>query len=203
MLLASMHDRASVNYAAMHTLNIVFPKVFDIGCFSHTLDHVGEYFKTPILDEFMKGWIGMFSKSLKTKLAWKTKTGLSPPSYSTTQWWSKWEVIKHNNDTFGDVPSLFESEDLPPSKDKITAILFDGPKNRNLQIELAITIDAGESFVKSTYKLEGDGALIFSAYEEISKLQAVIHSAYYPNVNAVAKKLSGNAIQQQQLIDYA
>ena len=54
MLLASMHDRSSVNYAAMHTLNIVFPKVFDIACFSHTLDHVGEYFKTPILDEFMK-----------------------------------------------------------------------------------------------------------------------------------------------------
>ena len=29
--------------------------------------------------------------------------------------------------------------------------------------------------MKSTYKLEGDGALIFCAYEEISKLQAVIH----------------------------
>ena len=28
MLLASMHDRSSVNYAAMRTLNIVFPKVF-------------------------------------------------------------------------------------------------------------------------------------------------------------------------------
>ena len=52
-------------------------------------------------------------------------------------------------------------------------------------------------------QLAFDGALIFCAYEEISKLQAVIHSAYYPNVNAVAKKLSGNATQQQQLIDYA
>ena len=76
MLLASMRDRASVNSAAMRTLSIVFPKVFDIGCFSHTLDHVGEHLKTPILDEFMKVWIGMFSRSPKTKLAWKTKTGL-------------------------------------------------------------------------------------------------------------------------------
>ncbi len=33
-------------------------------------------------------------------------------------------------------------------------------------------IDTGESLVKSTYILEGDGALVFSAYEEISKLKA-------------------------------
>ena len=53
--------------------------------------------------------------------------------------------------------------------------------------------------MKSTYKLEGGGVLIFCAYGEISKLQAVIHSAYYPNVNAGTKKSSGNATQQQQL----
>ena len=33
-----MRDRASVNTVAVHTLNIVFPHILDIGCFSHTLD---------------------------------------------------------------------------------------------------------------------------------------------------------------------
>ena len=43
---------------------------------------------------------------------------------------------------------------LPPSKAKILDILSDDPANRKLQMELAITIDAGESFVKSTMCLK-------------------------------------------------
>ncbi len=123
-LIACMRDRASVNNVAVRTIKIVYPQVFDIGCFSHTLDLVGEHIKTPILDEFMKTWIGIFSRSPKSKLAWQTKTGLTPPSYSKTRWWSKWEVIKHVHDTFGDIPGIFQSDDLTPSKVKILQILF-------------------------------------------------------------------------------
>ena len=86
--------------------------MFDIGCFSHILDHVGEKLKTPILDKFVSGWINIFSRSPKTKLAWKTQTGLPVPSYSTTRWWSKWEVIKHMHDAFGDVKSFLEDDNL-------------------------------------------------------------------------------------------
>lgn len=68
-VVATMRDRAAVNNVAIQTLKIVFPKVFDIGCFSHTLDHVGEKFKTPILDSFSKSWLSMFSRSPKTRLA--------------------------------------------------------------------------------------------------------------------------------------
>ena len=82
LLQAAMRDHASVNsVVAMRTLSIVFPNILDIGCFSHTLDHVGEHFNTPALDAFMKVWISMFSRSPKSKLAWTTKTGLSIPSY--------------------------------------------------------------------------------------------------------------------------
>lgn len=57
--------------------------------------------------------------------------------------------------------------------------------------------------MKATYVLEGDGALAFRAFEEISKLKAVISTAYYPNVVAVANKLSsGRPVREQQLIDY-
>ena len=44
-LLASIHDRVSVNNVAMQTLKIIYPNVIDIGFFSYTLDHVGEKFK--------------------------------------------------------------------------------------------------------------------------------------------------------------
>ena len=149
----------------------------------------------------MKTWIGIFSRSPKSRLAWQTKTGLKPPSYSPTRWWSKWEVMKHIHDLFGDVKDFFDGEELPPSKAKFQDILSDDPANRKLQMELAITIDAGESFVKSTYVLEGDGALAFRAFEEVSKLLAVISTAYYPNVIAVAKKLSGDIPTREKTTD--
>lgn len=80
-LIASMRDRASVNNVAVQTLKIVFPLMFGIGCFSHTLDHVGENMKTPILEKFVSGWINMFSRSPKTiNLLGKLKlVYLSPP----------------------------------------------------------------------------------------------------------------------------
>ena len=56
-------------------------------------------------------------------------------------------------------------------------------------------IDFSEQFVKSTYNLEVDGALIVTCYEEILKLRAVVHSSYYQNLEAVIQSFSqGNAI---------
>ena len=46
-LLAAIRDRTAINNVAMHTLKIVYPLVVDIGCFSHTIDHVGSQFNTP------------------------------------------------------------------------------------------------------------------------------------------------------------
>ena len=45
-LVATMHDRASVNNLAMTILSIVFPHLLDIGCFSHTIDIAGDRFNT-------------------------------------------------------------------------------------------------------------------------------------------------------------
>ena len=70
-LLGAMRDRASTNNVAMRTLMIVYPKVVDIGCFSHTIDHVGGYFKTPVLNDFTSSWISLFSHSPKTRLLYE------------------------------------------------------------------------------------------------------------------------------------
>ena len=42
LIIAAMHDRASVNAVAMHTVSVLYNRIFDVGCMSHTLAHVGE-----------------------------------------------------------------------------------------------------------------------------------------------------------------
>ena len=51
-LLASMSDQASANGIAMRTIKVVYPGIIDIGCYSHTIDLVGNKFRTPTLDKF-------------------------------------------------------------------------------------------------------------------------------------------------------
>ena len=63
-LLACMRDRSTVNNVAARTLKIVYPQLIDIGCLSHTIDHVGEHFVTPYLTEFISGWINLFSHTV-------------------------------------------------------------------------------------------------------------------------------------------
>ena len=206
-VIAAMHDRASVNTVAMHTISVVYNCIFDVGCLSHTIDHVGEHLSVQVLNDFIKVWITLFSHSPKTRLAWTTLTGLRPPSYSPTRWWSKFEVINQIHDIFGDVTLFFNDPtiDLPAvSKRKLINILNDPAKCRKLKVELAITVDALKPFVCATYNLEGDGALAVSAYQQISKLYSTIECEHYPNVMALAKHESnGNSLHEQQLVRYA
>ena len=74
-LLGVVHDRASVNVAAMHIVRVVYLNALDIGCISHTLDLVGDKFKASTLHLFFTLWISLFSHSPKVKTLWKEKTG--------------------------------------------------------------------------------------------------------------------------------
>ena len=70
-VVACMRDRAATNNVAVRTLKVYYPNCLDIGCFSHTLDHVGEKFHTPVLEEFISLWISLFSHSPKNKAIWR------------------------------------------------------------------------------------------------------------------------------------
>ena len=102
-ILASMKDRASVNEVAVRTLKTAYPNLLSVGCFSHTIDRVGEQFCTPNLSEFITSWISLFYHSLKTRILWLEQTGRSMATYSVTRWWSHWEVIEQASIQFGDV----------------------------------------------------------------------------------------------------
>ena len=84
--LAAMRDQESSNGVAMKTLKVLYPNLVETGCFSHTIDRVGEKFYNPILHEFGIAWVSMFSHSPKTKQLWKELTGKQMISYSPTRW---------------------------------------------------------------------------------------------------------------------
>ena len=48
-LVAAMHDRESVNDAAMKIVKVIYPNLLDAGYFSHALD---PHFHMPTLSEF-------------------------------------------------------------------------------------------------------------------------------------------------------
>ena len=58
------------------------------------------------------------------------------------------------HDRFGDVFTFLHGSGLPPTTTgKLLAILKDPPKSSKLKMELSMTVDAMESFVKATYAL--------------------------------------------------
>ena len=195
-VLAAMGDRASVNGVAIRHIKIMFPNLLDIGCYSHTLDIAGDKFEVPTVEEFIKPWNSLFSHSPKARFEWKSKTGRAMASYSETRWWSRWEVFHQVVQQFGDVHSFLQeqTELAPATRSKLLKIMADPQKNTRLQIELAAVIDAGEPFVKATYNLEGDGPLALNCYEVLSTLAAGIRVQHYPNLEAVALKISGGSL---------
>lgn len=106
MLLATMRDGVAVNSAAIRQLSFFYPNIFDVACFSHTIDNVGNHFQFRVLDILFRHWISLFANSYNAKLLWKERTGQSMRSYSNTRWWSKWEVQKQVYEYFGDVVSF-------------------------------------------------------------------------------------------------
>ena len=193
------------NMVALRTLIVVFPKLVDVGCFSHTLDLVGEKFTTPHLSSFMVWWVSLFSHSPKSMLLWKEKTGQAYRGYSATRWWSKFEVMKQLMDLFRDVqPFLEENTSVSPAtREKLLSMLHNPQERAYLMVELAVTVDAALPFVKATYVLEGDGPLALSCYETISSLNAAARQGNYANLAAVAANLSsGDTNMKKHLIDH-
>ena len=109
-----------------------------------------------------------------------------------------YQVMKY----FGDVePFLIENDDVSPgTRTKLLTFFSDLNKKILLQVELAAIIDWGKPFVKGTYKLEGDGPLALTCFEVIETITASIQSANYPNLCAVAERLSGAQPTNMQIL---
>lgn len=206
VVIGAMRDGASVNGAALRQLSFFYPELFDVVCFSHTIDNVGNHFEFQVLDLFTRYWIGMFSHSYNARLVWREKTGQSIRTYSETRWWSKWEVLNQVLIYFGFVePFLRENEEICPSNRRHLLEILDNPQNlQDLRLELAALVDAGVHFVNATYYLEGDGPLIFTCYERLSAVSHAVAVDHYPNTSTVARQIAGgDATLCNQLISQA
>ena len=195
--------RASVNDVAMRIVKVIYPNLFDVGCFSHTLDLVGDHFHVPTLNEFGILWVSLFAHSPKVRMLWKDYTALSVPSYSPTRWWSRWEVYKQMMLQFGYLEDFLKnnSDVSPATRTKLLSFFADPS---NLQVELAAITDYGEPFIKATYKLEGDGPLALECYEIMEYVSRSVEWAHAPNVEAVVNSLSrGSQTAKQKFLNYA
>ena len=194
-LLAVMRDRASVNEVALKTVKIVYPYCLNVGCFSHTIDHVGDHFTTPVLSEFITAWISLFAHSPKCRMIWKELTRRAMGSFSATHWWSRWEIMEQISVQSDDTDNFLHKDDLGSNatRTKLLDILRDLEKKAKLQIELAVVVDCGHAFVKATYDLEGDGPLVVECFDTIETVKAAIHTFHTPNLKAVVKKISDSS----------
>ena len=150
-------------------------------------------------------WISLFAHSPKAKLFWRQKTGISIQGYSATRWWSKWEVINQTFELFGDVEAFIRQDEefSNNTRAKLTEFFSDNRKLECLKVEFAAIVDAGKQFVQATYKLEGDGPLVFQCYEIISALSTSVVMENYPNVQAVVRNIAKSTEQQLKWIKYA
>ena len=139
-------------------------------------------------------------------MLWTQRAGISIQGYSATRWWSKWEVINQTFELFGDVESFIKHDEQFSSstRAKLAEYFADSRKLECLKVEFAAIVDARKSFVQATYKLEGDGPIVFQCYEIISALSTTVVMENYPNVQAVVKSIAkGKTDLQLKWMKYA
>lgn len=61
-------------------------------------------------------------------------------------------------------------------------------------------VDCANPIVKATCRREGDGPLIFKAYEEINTLREAVRSAHYPNLLAVRQEIANSDSNLQRCL---
>ena len=57
-------------------------------------------------------------------------------------------------------------------------------------------VDAGEPFVKATYRFDGDGPLGLECYEILSSVNAAVEVCHLPNTFAIAKRLASTTFPE-------
>ena len=80
-------------------------------------------------------------------------------------------------------PFLRQNDDIgPTTRPKLLFFYDDQKKLGLLQIYIAVKVDWGDSFVKATYFLKGDGPLVLEYYETIQKVSETLRTGHTPNV---------------------
>ena len=181
-------------------LSVHYPDMLDVGCISHFLDRVRVKCKTAALTPFMSTWNAIFTTSMKARRVLNQISSTGVPRYNSTQWWSLWECLKVVFEERHHVNAFLESnEDFAEVSRRR---LSDSIQQSSLQIRVeqaALMEMEMEKFVKATYTLEGDGALVFIAFQQLEELRQFIHVQNFATLTRVVQKLFPlNVVEQQR-----
>ena len=195
--LAAMRDRAPVNTKALQTVSVLYPEMLDVGCIPHFLDRVGTKCNIPVLKQIMTTWKLIFTTSMKGRRVWKEVSGKVMLRYNATRWWSYWECSKVVFEEWRHITAILDSNEefADTSRQRLSQILMQDAVQ--LRVELASLMEL-EMFVKATYTLEGDGHLIFIAFQKLEELRSLIHVHNFPVILGVVQELFPLNIGDQQ-----
>ena len=91
----------------------------------------------------------------------------------------------------------------PAPRQHLLDVLDNPDQLQQLCMDLAITIDAGLSFVTKTYSMEGDGDIVVDAYDTLQEVATAAALQNYPNTRAMASKYAGDEVQAEVLFQQA
>ena len=157
-IIATPADRVSSNSVAYKELLQGNDDIFAIGCFSHTLDHVGKRFKCPELDQFMIATRELVSISTDAKRLFRENDteDKNLAGYAKIRWWNNWvQMYQIYNNGCESVnctaTQLLSNDKYRASSRKSTALWKDPITRSKSDVQLAANIDYGMPFVYDYY----------------------------------------------------
>lgn len=177
-VIASMHDRASVNGAALRKFFPLIPNCINLPCLCHTLNSVGDKVNLTFVNKLIDLFISL-CKSNYFKEEWGKRTGHKPGSRSETRWWSTYDLItetfRWNLHIFKDLISETSECGHLESARKAREILAEN--EIYFSYELIVYLDVFNKFRETTAFLEGNGFLMPFVYKKLDLLETILERA--------------------------
>ena len=112
------------------------------------------------------------------------------------------QLLEQFGDVCGFLEMVKETKICAQIVPQLLEIMPDPQRLIDLKLELDVTIDVGQHFVKATYYLESDGSLMFSCYEKLKVVAEACQTPHFANVRAVAVSIANqDASQNGELLE--
>jgi len=181
---AAAMDRCFTNSASAEEMNAAAGVTnslqrLTVYCFSHMINNAGEKAEFVLLS-YMWGLLQkVFSLSNATKEVFLRVTKKAFPSYSSTRWFSKYDVLEIIAGLFPDLLTVMievaQRKIAPENSHKLLNLLLDPIKSRMLKIQLSAYVEALFPLRNLCYYLESDATdLGFVMADKIADFKALL-----------------------------
>ena len=204
-------DGASANVSAWDDLRRFFKNANSITCASRALAGVGEIFDDEEhcaeLKKLTEKLQYMLTISLKACSIWEQMFSRKPSRYNNTRWFAKFQFQRELLSIIDTLPRFIKEcvkhKSSTETAAKLDALLSDPVKFARMQIQLTVSQEALKPFEILAYVLEGDGLMIFEAFERLDDLRTKLGALRLPRTEAVIARNSidelGKALWTQQM----